>query len=292
MTWDRLIILSICCAALLVAAGVACSQSSKPRLLSTESVARKVHEISDKLLAPSAEGDYKLDQRRRERDFERLKQLVSDFVVNQLQAEPALEESQLRNQLRRILSDPYEPLPSDPEGRFRSAPYVFKAVNLNKDQGTVWAVRYRGDVWNGLRGARTVIDSYVTLNGSARLVGRGGREMAGYGLQAELIYNPNSVSILAHGVRQWSSGRALPTAATLYEVTAGGVKKLWGLEAASIAFIGAENMLFCIGYEDSVRYSKNLPSDAVDCYAVNRTVPYRVVHQFVDYQATDKPARR
>jgi hypothetical protein len=256
-------------------------QTQKPRLLPTGGAAAKIRSIQNELVTGFNKETVPFSKAQHERQFEQLKRIVTGFVIRQLEAEPAIERWQLRDQLIRIFGGQRDEQNPD---AFLGPPYVFRAQAPNQDSPSVWAVAYRGDAYDGLGGSRTVVESYAVESGKARLAGRGGMEMDGYELSAEQIGNPgaNSTSILIHGILDWASGHVLPSAAELYSVSPAGVKAIWKLTAPGIQFLGRDGMLFVIEYHDEQRHSKNLPSTAVDAYAIGRDseIPYRVIHQF------------
>lgn len=256
-------------------------QTQKPRLLPTGGAAAKIRGIQNELATGFNKEVAPFSKTQRERQFEQLKRIVTGFVITQLEAEPAIERGQLRDRLIRILGGQRGEQNAD---AFLGPPYVFRTLAPNKDGPSVWAVAYRGDVYDGLGGSRTVVESYVVESGKARLAGRSGLETDGYELNAEQIWNPeaNSTSILIHGILDWSSGHEHPSAAAPYSVSPAGVKAIWKLTAPGIQFLGKDGLLFVIEYHDEQRHSKNLPSTAVDAYAIggNSAIPYRVIHRF------------
>ena len=238
----------------------------QPKLLATASVRAQITEITSRLAQPSlADSD-------RSADFERLKVMVSEFVVAQLEAEPSLAESQLRDQLLRILGDWH----SD-----SGKPWVQKSGGSD---GSVWGLAYASFLYQGSGGSRTVVEAYVVEHGKARLAGRGGGELDGVMFAAEPIVNPtpNSMATLIHGIFEWSSGHALPAKAVLYGINATGVKVLWqtptlpGLQA----FGHPNREGFTIMYHDEQRHRDELADDSViEVYVMRGPEPKRIVQQ-------------
>ena len=254
-------------------------QVQKPKLLPTGAASRQVQGIQAKLTANLDPGTFAAEKALHERQFERIKNIVTSFVIAQFEAEPEITRWQLRDRLIRILGVKFDESTPD---HLHEPPYVFQVLPLKKADPAVWAICYRGDVYNGFGGARTVVESYVVEEGKARLAGRGGSQMNGYGLSAEQIWNPSahSTSILTSGVLLWSSGHALPAAVALYGVSPAGVKALWKFSAPGLSLMSNGEM-FAIEYHDENRHAKNLSSTAVDVYYVgNSEIPYRIIHQF------------
>src|SRR5262249_42469975 len=144
----------------LVLASLLYGQMPKSKLLPTESVAIQVGAIQKQLF----DRDSKLTDTARNRLFERIRTLVSNFVITQLEAEPRIEWWQLRQQLGCVLSE------------WQDEPYyVFRAPRTEPDGPTVWAVLYKGHSNPGLAGDRTVVDAFVVDRGKVRME-RGGPE--------------------------------------------------------------------------------------------------------------------
>jgi hypothetical protein len=105
-------------------------QAVKPNLLPTEVVAKKIAAIQSEILHND-----KLTLPARERQVERIKSLVTEFVIAQLQAEPRLATWQLHRRLVQLLSIPFE-----------TNAYVFQVGQPCGDGPTVWAVAYEAYV--------------------------------------------------------------------------------------------------------------------------------------------------
>jgi hypothetical protein len=255
------------------------AQPQKPKLLPAAVPAARIREIQDDLAMYPKVDDLEKDKARREREFDRIRDIVASFVIAQLEAEPQIEREQLRGQLIRVFGGKY-----DEHGLYlHEPPYVFPV----QQNPLVLAIVYSGFAWVGSGGARTAVESYVMESGKARLAGRGGSEMNGYGLAADQIWNPspNSTSIMVHGVYAWSSGHELPAQAVLYGVSPAGVTALWKLAAPGLRLIGSDGWQFVIEYHDEERHGVNLPPTAFDVYAIDakHQAPYRVLHQYAVY---------
>jgi hypothetical protein len=196
-------------------------------LISTEVPAQRVralqaklHNISECGTPEACEEDYK----QREPSFNQIRAIVAEFVVAQLNGEPTLDRIQLRNQLKQMLG----PSGEGPEG----FPYVLRSLQssgANDAEPIVWLVAYEEWIHGGMGGSRTVVDCYDVERGRARLAGRGGAEMSGYGLSVHEILNPsrNSLFILVQGRLEWASGHELPAKATLYAANPTGIHTIW-----------------------------------------------------------------
>jgi hypothetical protein len=60
----------------------------KPKAPSTAEAAQQIRQIQTKLLGPAGNGDWEAEQAQREKDFERVKEIVSSFVVARIEASP------------------------------------------------------------------------------------------------------------------------------------------------------------------------------------------------------------
>lgn len=215
---------------ILVLAPALVSAAPQPILISTVIAGERVRELQAKLhsviecRSPETCEEAK-KKREREPSFSQLRETISDFIVTQLDAEPRLDRKQLRDQLKQVLgpSPEYDP---------NESPYVFRfplAWEPNQGEPVLLAIAYREWAYGGIGGARTVVECYVVERGRARLAGRGGAEMSGYGLSIHEILNPpsNSLFILIQGRLEWASGHELPAKATLYAVNHAGVQTIW-----------------------------------------------------------------
>jgi hypothetical protein len=192
-----------------------------PMLLPTTGVAQQVRELQAKLADAN--------DREREMYFNQMTTKLTDFVVAQLEAEPRLDRWQMREQLIRARGAVPPERSHYHDGQ---PPYVFRLPPSSgpSDAGPiVWSVVYRDTLYHGMGGSRILVESYVVENGKARLAGRGGSEMSGYDLNADEIPNPssNSVSVLIHGILEWSNGHQFPGKAILYDVGPAGVQTAW-----------------------------------------------------------------
>lgn len=164
----------------------------------------------------------------RSANFARLKNLVRDFVIGEINRHPRISDADLRAKLTDVL-------PEMPWADDDLSPYVFSSADKH-----VRAVVYF--VWfgfHGIGGTGIVIDSYVTENGKTRLAGRGGGELSGHILTAEHVSSsPSSIKLLGHGRLTGSNGVGTWRAA-VYNVDRQGVHTLWqtmllgGMEAHS-----------------------------------------------------------
>ena len=253
-----------------------------PKLLPTEAAAGQVRAIQAKLAGtlkgPYASEEQQRDEADRNQTFDQLKEVVSRFVIAQLEAEPRLSESQLHDRLTQILGF------TDADRSRRAFAFRNYYNYYIESDPAVWAIAYNGDAWYGLGGSRIAIESYLLEHGKARRTGRAAPELDGHDLEAERVFSPGSLSIsfLVHGIYQWSSGHSLPSDAILYSVASSGIKNLLSVHGGSLVFVGPLNTGFVIQYHDESRHQANLPSTAVDIYITNEDPPRRLVHEFID----------
>ena len=97
-------------------------QAQQPQILPTESAAKKIRSIQHDLTADLNAGNVQSYRKRHDRQFEQLKNIVTSFVIAQLEAEPDIPWRQLRNQLVRILGTEFDKRTPD---HFHEPPYAF-----------------------------------------------------------------------------------------------------------------------------------------------------------------------
>jgi hypothetical protein len=258
---------------ILVFAPLLVSADPHPILISTIVAGERVRDLQAKLHSITECGSPETCEEangQREPSFNELRTTISEFVVSQLDAEPKLDRAQLRDQLNRVLG-PSAGGPSE-------APYIFRspvAWEPNQGEPVVWAVAYQEWTHAGMGGARTVVDCYVVERGRARLAGRGGAEMSGYGLSIHeiLIPSSNSLFILIQGRLEWASGHELPAKATLYAVNHAGIQTIWeskmlpGLDVST----RPDHAEFSVRYHDEARHQANFQdphTTVVETYVV------------------------
>jgi hypothetical protein len=139
------------------------------RLLPTASLAKQVRSLS-MLLSDSPPGTT-LDNRRRAGFV--VRDRISQFIVDQMEADPDISQDQLRKQLQAILcSSPNDDCDCD------HPPYVLSNIWGGKkgtQQFVVAYVLYLG--FMGEKGSITVVESYLSDNGKVRRSSRGGAEV-------------------------------------------------------------------------------------------------------------------
>jgi hypothetical protein len=244
----------------------------KPNLLPTGSAETQICAIRSRLANNH-------DAARGRGDFNRLKAIMTNFVITQLEAEPRLDAELLRKQLTRILVVR--------SGDHSAAVFRKPLVPYTLPPGpAIWGVAYEVPLYDGWGGNRIIVDSFVVdQQRKARLTGRGGFEMSGFELGAFEVPNlsHDALSVMIYGMWPWSSGHSLPGKAILYSVNPGGVQALWqtpilpGLEAARVP-LGPDS--FMIQYHDESRHTLKLPDDrTIDTYRVTETGLKRVAHR-------------
>ncbi|SRR5712691_373168 len=238
------------------------SADKDPILLPTSVVAQQVRELQARL--PDS------NDRERETYFNQMATRLSDFVVEQLEAEPRLDRWQLRDQFIRARGS----VPAERSHYHDSQPpYVFRLPpSWGPDEAgpIVWAVVYGGAAYYGMGGSRIVVESYVVENGKARLAGRGGSEMSGFDLNADELQNrsPNSVSVLIHGILEWSNGHQFPGKAILYDVGPAGVQTAWQTPTLPGLTAHPDASGFTVTYHDEERHQAGLRDASVtDTYS-------------------------
>ena len=207
----------------------------------------------------------------RSADYVRLKDLIRDFIVQQLEASPGIRDEDLVRQLAKILG----------RNDFEEAPpyYAFSASGFGpRTETRLWAVVY--PVYFGFHGVGAtgiVIDSYVWEKGKVRLAGRGGGELSGHALSAQrLEHGPDALLLLADGVLTGSSGSAISARAVLYSVDATGVHAVWQTPILPGLHAFAGGGLITLRYVDQARWfaSPRLPNaNVVEVWKSNGSVP-------------------
>jgi hypothetical protein len=212
----------------------------------------------------------------RSADYVRLKNLIRDFIIQQLEASPRIRDEDLGRQLTKILG----------RNDFEEAPppyYAFSASGFGpKTETRLWAVVY--PVYFGFHGVGAtgiVIDSYVWKEGKVRLAGRGGGELSGHALSAQkLEHGPDALLLLADGVLTGSSGSAISARAVLYWVDATGVHTVWQTPMLPGLHAFAGGGLITLRYVDQTRWfaTPPLPSaNIVEVWKSNGSVPPRLL---------------
>ncbi len=209
------------CIALLVVS-VQLGAADNRNLLPTASLAKQVRSLnmllSDSLPGTSLEG-------RRRAGF-LVRDRISQFIVDQMNANPEISQSQLGKQLQAILcSSPNDECDCD------HPPYVLGNIWGGKkgtQQFVVAYVLYLGFI--GPKGSITVVESYLSENGKVRRSSRGGADFDGYMVNFQMVtqfYDSNEIWMLAWGTIQGASGRGLHGRAMVYSVGADSVKLVW-----------------------------------------------------------------
>src|SRR5580700_6516019 len=209
-------------------------------LLPTASLAKQVRSLN-MLLSDSPPGTT-MESRRRAGFVVRDK--ISQFIFDQMDANPDILQSQLRKQLQAVLcSRPNDECDCD------HPPYVLGNIWGGKkgtQQFVVAYVLYLG--FMGPKGSITVVESYLSENGKVRRSSRGGAEFDGYVVNfqmAEQFSDPAEIWVLAWGTVEGASGRGLHGRATVYSVGADSVKVLW--DAPDLANVIAQRN--AVGWE-------------------------------------------
>ncbi len=151
-------------ALLLVSLHVGATDNGK--LLPTASLAKQVRSLN-RLFSDSPPGTT-LDSRRRAGFV--VRDRISQFIVDQMDANPDISQSQLRKQLQAILcSSPNDECDCD------HPPYVLGNIWGGKKGTRQFVVAYVLDLgFMGEKGSITVVESYLSENGKVRRSSRGG----------------------------------------------------------------------------------------------------------------------
>lgn len=260
---------------LLTGPGSVAADSGK--LLPTASLAKQVRSLTT-LLSDSPLGATM--ESRRKAGFA-VRDRISQFVVDQIEAKPDITRAQLLAQLRAILcTSAGQVCDCD------HPPYIF----LNSSWGATKAawhfvVAYQMSLgFMGNKGDITTIESYESENGKARRVAHGGDEFDGYVVNFQMVqqfYDPWEVWVLAWGTVQGASGRGLSGRATVYRAGTDAVKIAWD-DARTVNVTAQRNALgWEIGYADrELLYGNDPKPYFFDVYEIDyakRTLS-RVVH--------------
>ena len=191
------------------------------RLLPTAALAAKVRSLN--MPSDSPPGTT-LDGRRRAGFV--VRDRIGQFIVDQMNANPGISQSQLRKQLQAILcSSPNDECDCD------HPPYVLGNIwgaKKGTQQFVVAYVLYLG--FMGERGSITVVEGYLSQNGKVKRSSRGGLEFDGYMVNFQMVaqfFDPAEIWVLAWGMVQGASGRGLHGRAMVYGVGADSVKPVW-----------------------------------------------------------------
>jgi hypothetical protein len=155
-------------------------------------------------------------------NYTKLKAIVQDFVVRQLQAAPAISDDSLRQQLRRVIGITWTELPDG--GLFVKSDTGWGPGSKRR----VWAIAYAvflGSYSPG--GIGVVLDSYLWEPEATRLAGRQDADFSGYGLNIDwLVSGPDHVNLLAYGRTAGSNGMGV-WKAIVYSCGSRGITSVW-----------------------------------------------------------------
>ncbi len=217
----------------LLAVATVASAAEPGKLLPTSSLTKQVNETA-RLFSESPFGTT-IESRRSAGS--RLRDTISEFIVEQMQAMPEISQKQLRDQLRAILCSNMLP-----EYDCDHPPYVFTNVWGGTRGSSQFVVAYVLSL-GFVGGSVTVIESYVRDNSTAtvRRAARGGKEFDGYVPNFQMVsQHSDEIWVLAWGMVEGTSGRGLSGRASVYRV---------GVDAIQIAWDDAE--------EDNVSAQRN-----------------------------------
>jgi hypothetical protein len=226
----------------LLAGGVATSasaagQDNPPiRLLPTNREAARVRVLQN------AFDNHPADDARA-RDYAKLKTIVQDFVVRQLDAAPAISDEALREQLRKVVPRFGDERPHGGGGLYVQSDRSWGSRSNER----VWAVAYI--VWLGTHGpggTGVVIDCYVWEPGQTRLAGRRDRDFSGYTLNADWLAS-SQVGLLAYGTMTGSNGLGA-WKAIVYFCDRQGVHAVWQTPVVSGMTAVARGDLIALKY--------------------------------------------
>jgi hypothetical protein len=263
-----------CIALLVVSLPLGATGNGRPP--PTASLAKQVRSLN-MLLSDSPPGTT-MESRRRAGFV--VRDRISEFIVDQMDANPDILQSQLRKQLQAILcSSPNDECDCD------HPPYVLGNVWGGKkgiQQFVVAYVLYLG--FMGPQGSITVVEGYLSENGKVRSSSRGGAEFDGYMANFQMVEqfsDPNEIWLLAWGTIQGASGRGLHGRATVYSVGADSVKLVW--DAPNLDNVTAQRNAvgWEVAYADPTLLYGNDPKPYfLDIYEVTylRRAFSRVVH--------------
>ncbi len=205
----------------LLAQSSATAQTGK--LLPTASLAKEVGALNGHL---TASPPYASLESRRKTGLV-VRDRISQFIVDQIEAKPDITKEQLRAQLQAILcSSQYADCGSD------HLPYVLTNAWFGPNGTAQFAVAYQLTIGSvGPKGNITVIESYLVENGTkARRAARGGNEFDAYVANFQMVqqfFDPAEIWVLTWGTVQGASGRGLSGRATLYRVGTDAVTIAW-----------------------------------------------------------------
>lgn len=255
--------------------------SDSAKLLPTTYLASRVKRIST-LLSESPPGTT-LETRRLE--GLRVQKQITDFIVDQLRAMPAISKEQLRQQLQAILCSPF-PNTQLECGR-EQPPYVFDNSWGGSRGPSQFVVAYVVDLgFMGPQGSISVVESYMR-NDSTGMVRRGaigGSEFDGYLPNFQCVqqfYGPPEIWVLAWGQVLGASGRGLHGRAILYRVKADAVEPAWDDAAQDNVTAQRNELGWEVNYADHNLLYGNAPQPFfLDIYAIDyaKREFSRVVH--------------
>ncbi len=192
------------------------------KLLPTASLAKQLNSLG----TPLSESPTGTTMESRRKSGLVLRDRISQFIIDQIEATPNITKDQMLAQLRAILcSNP------NVECDCEHPPYVFTNVWLGPTGTAQFAVAYQLSLgYMGPKGNITVLESYLVDNAKARRVARGGNEFDAYVANFQMVqqfFDPAEIWVLTWGTVQGASGRGLSGRATVYRVGTDAVTIAW-----------------------------------------------------------------
>jgi hypothetical protein len=200
--------------------------AEKGKLLPTASLAKQLNSLG----TPLSESPTGTTMESRRKSGLVLRDRISQFIIDQIEATPNITKDQMLAQLRAILcSNP------NVECDCNHPPYIFANGWFGPKETVQFVVAYQLSLgFIGPTGSITVIQSYTVTDGKkVQRSAQGGSEFDAYIANFQMVkqfYEPAETWVLAWGMVQGASGRGLHSQAALYRVGVDGVKTAWNDE--------------------------------------------------------------
>ena len=266
--------------ALIVVVSSVCAQQTGHTLLQTTTLAREISALQ------SPKVDARIDADALKVRVTRMRQVIGNFIVRQIEAYPSISKENLQKQLASAFG-------GSPNG-WVSGPRVFAESSGPKTTRRDFVITYGWFGFYGKGGSETILESYVWDQGRGALLGAGmvPSSFSGFLTEQEEVCwfpNPSTYWLLVSGQVGGASGRVLGGSAAVFEISAEQVKTVWTAPAGIgnvRAYVPSSGVpRWEIEYVDAKRFYSNLPNARLlDVYQVDydKRAFRRLVHQPLD----------
>lgn len=256
------------------------AQEPDHALLPASSLAREIGALQ------SLRANAPIDAVTMKRRVARIREVIGNFVVRQIEAYPSISKEGLQKQLGSAFAGSLTGGVSGP--RVFAEPSGPKAIHRD------FVITYGWFAFYGKGGSETILESYVWDQGRGALRGAGmvASFFSGYLTEQEEVCwfrNPSAYWLLVSGQVGGASGRVLGGSAAVFEISAEQVKTVWtaparvGNVSAYVPSSGVPR--WEIEYVDANKFYSGIPhARLLDVYRVDydKRTFRRLIHQPLD----------